>query len=244
MSVKISSEVWQNSQHKGGDLLVLLVLADFANDDGICWPSVEVLGKKSRMQRRNVQRCLRALEDSGEIVRMKTGGMVDGAALANVYRVRIEGRQIVAHSSGGASPMTLIGASNTTKRGVTHDALTTKEPSEDNHQGVLLGISSQKEQAGLNELPLPFDSASFKTAFDDYRQMRKEKKKPLTPISISRLFKQFREWGETPSIAAINKSVTNGWTGVFPVIVNAPRSVGGFIQTPSSRKSAAQQGAV
>ena len=34
MSVKIMTRVWAHSQQKGGELLVMLALADFANDAG------------------------------------------------------------------------------------------------------------------------------------------------------------------------------------------------------------------
>ena len=56
------SQVWKHSKHAGGSLLVLLALADFANDEGICYPSQKTLAKKSRLSGRQVRRTV------GEIV--------------------------------------------------------------------------------------------------------------------------------------------------------------------------------
>jgi hypothetical protein len=39
MSIKVMSQVWEHSTRKGTRLLLLLALADFANDEGICYPA-------------------------------------------------------------------------------------------------------------------------------------------------------------------------------------------------------------
>lgn len=61
------SYVWINSPSKGGRLLVLLALADRANDDGICWPGITELARKSRLSDRQVERVLKGLEKDGEL---------------------------------------------------------------------------------------------------------------------------------------------------------------------------------
>lgn len=67
MSIYVLTRVWRESQHKGGTLLVLLAIADYADDDGIAFPSVVTLAKKARMSQRNVQYALRVLTKSGEL---------------------------------------------------------------------------------------------------------------------------------------------------------------------------------
>jgi hypothetical protein len=67
MSIHIMSAVWKNSVQTGGNLLLLLAMADFANDDGECWPSVATLATKARITDRHVRRILRQLEEDGEI---------------------------------------------------------------------------------------------------------------------------------------------------------------------------------
>lgn len=68
MSIKVMTAVWDHSQHKGSELLLLLALADFAHDDGgNAFPSVKTMKEKTRLSERAVQYLLRALVASGEL---------------------------------------------------------------------------------------------------------------------------------------------------------------------------------
>lgn len=67
MSVRVLSEVWDRSNGGGGELLVLLAIADHANDQGYCYPSIEYLAAKSRLKKRQVIRVLDELIEHGEI---------------------------------------------------------------------------------------------------------------------------------------------------------------------------------
>jgi hypothetical protein len=54
--------------------LVLLALADCANDQGMCWPSAATLGRKSGQGERTVRRCIQSLIAKGHISqRQRTG---------------------------------------------------------------------------------------------------------------------------------------------------------------------------
>ena len=61
------AHVWSHSQQNGGELLVMLALADFANDAGECWPSIPVLAQKSRLSARQTMRVLNTLQASREL---------------------------------------------------------------------------------------------------------------------------------------------------------------------------------
>ena len=74
MSVKVMARVWAHSQRKDGELLVMLALADFANDAGESWPSIPVLAAKARLTERQTRRVLSKLEEAGEIRRVKSNG--------------------------------------------------------------------------------------------------------------------------------------------------------------------------
>jgi hypothetical protein len=63
MSIKYLTQVWENSRATGTDLLVLLALADQANDSGWSYPSVAFLARKCRIDPRTTQRRIRSLED-------------------------------------------------------------------------------------------------------------------------------------------------------------------------------------
>jgi len=66
--------VWDKSQHSGTNLLMLLAVADFADDDGMAFPSVGKLATKCRMSKRNAQDRLRELAESGELTIKKNQG--------------------------------------------------------------------------------------------------------------------------------------------------------------------------
>lgn len=69
------TKVWESSKAEGGALLVMLALADWCNDEGICWPSITKLAEKSRLSERQTQYVLRSLESDGELyVERSTGG--------------------------------------------------------------------------------------------------------------------------------------------------------------------------
>ena len=63
------------------DKLVLLALADSANDDGQCWPSIATLARKCSKDARTVERVLKRLRDAGHVERVERPG------LSNIWRV-------------------------------------------------------------------------------------------------------------------------------------------------------------
>lgn len=84
MSIRISRLVWEHSrQNKSGALVVLLAIADYANEDGIAWPAVGTLARKTRMSKRNVQRWLKTLERDGELKVFRN----EGRHGSNVYKI-------------------------------------------------------------------------------------------------------------------------------------------------------------
>lgn len=67
MSVHETSRVWKTSQHKGGALLLMLAIADNANDWGYAFPGIEYLSQKTRMSERQVRRLIELAEETGEL---------------------------------------------------------------------------------------------------------------------------------------------------------------------------------
>lgn len=77
------STVWLHSKSRSGDLLVLLALADFLNDEGLAWPSIPTLGKKARLSPRQVKRALDRLQRLGELIVLRK----QGPHGVNFYRI-------------------------------------------------------------------------------------------------------------------------------------------------------------
>jgi len=63
--------------------------------------------------------------------------------------------------------------------------------------------------------PRPFSSDQFSKAWSDWQQHRKEKRKPLTPMTIANQFKSLEAMGEERAIRAIYHSITRGWEGIY-----------------------------
>jgi hypothetical protein len=86
VSIKVSTYVWEYSEHKGTALLLMLAIADHAHDDGGgAYPSIATLARKARTSERNVKLLLPKLEGSGELEVRRS----KGPRGTNLYRVKI-----------------------------------------------------------------------------------------------------------------------------------------------------------
>jgi hypothetical protein len=83
--VHVLSRVIKDSQTSGTDLVVAMLLADRAGDDGVCYPGIETLARDARCNERHVRRVVRRLEEKGEIY-ISSGG---GRSRTNLYMVTV-----------------------------------------------------------------------------------------------------------------------------------------------------------
>lgn len=99
MSIKIMQEVWEHAPGGQGTLLVLLALADSADEKSReCWPAVSTLADRARLKPRQVQNCLRALEDDG-VLHVEPNA---GRSGTNLYRIKPVSEWGGAKIAGGA----------------------------------------------------------------------------------------------------------------------------------------------
>ena len=87
MSVETSNRVWKYSQKGGTPLLLLLALADWADDWGYCYPSIEQMAVKCRQTERNILNLIIDLEQAGEMRRVARGKGGRGKFSGSVYQV-------------------------------------------------------------------------------------------------------------------------------------------------------------
>jgi DNA-binding IscR family transcriptional regulator len=73
MSIRVMTAVWDHSPYESGELLVLLALADWADDQGRCWPSVPAIAQKARLKERQVYNILQKFR-ADEIIQCAPGG--------------------------------------------------------------------------------------------------------------------------------------------------------------------------
>lgn len=77
MSIRCQSWVYQHSEARGNDRLVLLAIADEANDDGTnAYPGIVTIAHKARVNKRTTMRCIDRLEEDGRLIvqRPETSG--------------------------------------------------------------------------------------------------------------------------------------------------------------------------
>ena len=73
MAWQILRSVMENNDVGGAAKLVALVLANYANEKGLAWPSIESLAEKTGLSTRQIQRLVPQIEKAG-LLRITTGG--------------------------------------------------------------------------------------------------------------------------------------------------------------------------
>lgn len=107
------SQVWKSDSYDGGTLLVLLALADWADDDGgSIFPKVATIGRKARLSERQVQNCLKALRDDGVLTQVVAARRGRGTEYRlNIDRVKNLHRNDcgATGSANGVQPAAVLG---------------------------------------------------------------------------------------------------------------------------------------
>jgi hypothetical protein len=90
MSVAATTWVWNSSKSEGADRLVLLALADFADESGRCFGSWGTMQRKTRLSKSTIARSLKRLEESGELKLIEASRIVNGRNFASVWQLPIQ----------------------------------------------------------------------------------------------------------------------------------------------------------
>lgn len=198
MSIKILSLAWECDIEDRSDLLVFLALADFANDEGECWPSMRRVAEKARVTERGAQKIVRRLEAGGWLT-IEAGG---GRGGCNFYRLNPEPQTPntvhpnTVHRTGEQKPRTRV--QKTPNGGSPEPSGTVKEPSDKDARdarGHLLSVMR----------------AETADAFIDHRKAKRAK---LTPRAAELIAKKLAQHPDPDAVVEL--SIMNGWTGVFP----------------------------
>src|SRR3954468_10675889 len=86
MSVHITSWAWKQKVKDAGMKLVLLKLADSANDEGICWPSKRLLAEECGMSKRTIRYKIEALTKAG-FIGIEERLRENRSTSSNLYRI-------------------------------------------------------------------------------------------------------------------------------------------------------------
>jgi hypothetical protein len=210
MSVRCISQVLEKSVHAGTNLLMLIVLADYSDDDGNSYPSVASLARKCRMQPRNANYILKSLQESGELRILKN----EGPKGCNRYRIML--------AALGVRPLQPIAP------------LQRNAPLQSSAQeGAILGkkplqpiapepsLNRQDPSKGKTAFGQQFTKADWipAEAWNGFVEMRKAIKAPMTSRAMTLIvnkLKSFKEQGlDIESI--LDQSTSNNWKDVYPV---------------------------
>jgi len=107
MSIKLMSLVWDNFPRGGSEKLVMLAMADWANDSGShCYPSIRKVAEKCNVSECQARRLLHKLIDDGYL--SVVGNASGGGNKPRQYQVNVSSLGPSTHASPitGASPST------------------------------------------------------------------------------------------------------------------------------------------
>jgi len=113
------SLVWSRAPYSSSTLLVLLALADWANEDGICWPSIQTLSKKARVERRSTQYIIRKLAADG-IIEIEEGR---GRGHQHKYQIKVHKLRPLQELKGASSDMEKVQSDAQKVQPIAHDPL-------------------------------------------------------------------------------------------------------------------------
>lgn len=146
------AQVWEWSNSEGTDLLVMLALADFCDDEGECYPGIARISRKCRVSERSVQRSVKTLCSMGELsVDQHKGVQTKGGATNRFYVTPKGGDKLTGGDKHGEKVVTPM----------------SPKPSVINHQS---------EEEGAAEPPTSFELISH-----GLRKLGKPKRKPFEP---------------------------------------------------------------
>lgn len=120
MSVKIMSMVWDSPVFRCNTKLIMLCLADFANDEGYCWPSLERLSKKCGISRSTLKSQLANLCNDGFIrkeLRKKVTASGELTNDTNVYWIMLNKLGGSESDLGQNSPQSKSGLGRNSSKG-------------------------------------------------------------------------------------------------------------------------------
>ena len=83
MSIRLMNLAWQ-VQLTSTQKLVLIAMADWSNDEGICWPSIAKLASKTSLSERGLRMVIRSLEDLGLVDTQQKPGK------GNLYHLKLD----------------------------------------------------------------------------------------------------------------------------------------------------------
>ncbi|PHM45595.1 helix-turn-helix domain-containing protein [Xenorhabdus miraniensis] len=218
MSIKVGSHLRK---------LVLIKLADNANDKGECWPSYQHIADHCECSKSAVRSHIDALIKMGLLIKENRLGNHNGKGNAsNVYYLNLSADPVSPKSIPPVPPVgsPMLSADTPVPSGdippmpsdgtrTSHSFEPVNEPVKEPNIPLTPQGAGQGKKAKFDPLTAKPDNVSAET-WADWVKFRQEIKKPLTETSCRQQAKQLAECSDPDGV--ICTSIANSWQGLFP----------------------------
>lgn len=189
MSIKLMAAAW-DANVPSTEKMVLLCLCDFANDAGVCWPSVKTIAAKCSVSERTVQGAIKRLRETGFCSWDDTPG--------KPHQFRLDPRKICTPAEP-APPQELQkppqNLRHTPAESAPKPSITTKEPPKSNNRACV------EKPEGVTD-----------QTWQDFERHRHRLGADVTVTALSRIASQAEEAGWSLE-DALAECVARGWRG-------------------------------
>lgn len=192
------NKVWETPCKNCTAKLVLIALADNANDEGVCWPSLDYIAKKCDLSRQGVLSQIEKLVESKFLRVERSPGRA-----RNIYHV-MQPQLSTALTDKQKSTVNAVTQLSTALTVTTVNGVdTNRKPSK--KEPPIISVS----------IPLSLNTPEFLKAWDDWINQRRQIKTPFTQRAAELQIDDLEKWGVEKSIESIRYSIMGGYKGLF-----------------------------
>lgn len=190
--------------------LVLLKLADNANDDGECWPSYQHIADQCEISRRSAIEHIKALEKMG-LVKKTTRKKSADENLSNVYKLNLSGEYSAprgGEQSALGGEQSALGGSEYSAPRTTHSLEPINEPLKKHTKKETKNKKSELDYSCWPELP-------DKQILADWLDLRKRLRAGVSQTVINRFGNELTKAAQHGYTVdqCLTEVITRGWRG-------------------------------
>lgn len=202
MSIKLMNRVWNDTSIKSTKKLLLLALADFSNDDGVCYPSQDTLVKKCGLNKATVNKYISEMQEENLLIQAKRNRK-NGGRLSSKYLLFPEEnyQSLDEQDKDFFEPKFNI---------QTNAQSLASKPKNDTQS---LASKPKPSLYYINHHLYKQMTDEEKKAFNEYLELRKSMKCKNTDSIIDRLLSKYFEYGKDISI--IENAIISNWKDFY-----------------------------
>lgn len=215
-AMSFQAMAWAVQQKVGSSSakFILLILSNYADNAGVCWPSQETLAADAEMTDRGIRKCVAFLAEKG-LVSVEHRPGTGGGRSTNIYRLRLPERSSECRE-GNRNNIPPNGGQPEQNAG---------QPEPRSDKPIIEPIYNKKDAIRLVlEAVLKPETAA---ALIEHRAGKKAK---LTEAAAKALVKQFEAYGDPER--AVEEMLNRGWTGFKPDWAGPARSAARVTSLP------------